>query len=268
MKKLFAVLLCLSVLLCPVFSPAEGEDPFTYDTSWLYLTGYDGTDTELVLPSRYTNAETGKTWTLHAVGEAAFQENAALKAVTLEEGYSAVHRHAFEDCAALERVVLPESLLVVDDYAFARAGITEIAFGAGMSFIGELAFKECAGLSTVLFTGEAPHIEPDAFLGCAEELLFLVPEDRTEEYRRELADALYPDAKIRSSGKPCVPYDHTAPESCFEFDASTGTVISYKGYLERVDVPSSIGGVAVTAIGPRAFCRWSYDDGYMYYLKL
>ena len=47
----------------------------------------------------------------------------------------------------------------------------------------------------------------------------------------------------------------TAPETDFEFDASSGTITGYTGTGGDVEIPSKIGGVAVTSIGDYAFQR-------------
>ena len=45
----------------------------------------------------------------------------------------------------------------------------------------------------------------------------------------------------------------STPESDFEFDELTGTIIRYKGEDSNVEIPSEIEGVPVTTIGDRAF---------------
>ncbi len=45
----------------------------------------------------------------------------------------------------------------------------------------------------------------------------------------------------------------TAPESDFEFDAATGTITKYIGPGGEVEIPGTIGGIAVTGIGESAF---------------
>ena len=45
-----------------------------------------------------------------------------------------------------------------------------------------------------------------------------------------------------------------APESDFTFDPATGTITGYTGTATDVEVPASIGGVPVKAIGDRTFC--------------
>ncbi len=53
-----------------------------------------------------------------------------------------------------------------------------------------------------------------------------------------------------------------SPESDFNFDPATGTITGYIGPGSDVDIPSTIGGITVTAIGDNAFNALVYPNCY------
>jgi len=55
-----------------------------------------------------------------------------------------------------------------------------------------------------------------------------------------------------------------SPESDFEFDPATGTITDYTGPGGNVEIPDTIGGVAVTSIGDSAFCGCISLTGIIY----
>ena len=85
--------------------------------------------------------------------------------------------------------------------------------------------------------------------------MIYVADDQLDAYKAAFADREDVLARIRPSGKSAVVLDWTAPESDFEFDASTGTITAYNGTASRIEIPASIGGVAVRHIGAQAFLQ-------------
>ena len=260
MKK---TLLLLALVLMMVGTTALADEvppgPYTYDMSWLYVTGCEAGETELNFPASFVNPNTGREWEIHAVSEEAFKGRTEIVSVNIPEGYANVQASAFDGCTGLASVTLPQTMIAIDDRAFAGTGLTSVTFGAGLSFVGSSAFAENPGLNMVVFSGALHCIERDAFVNAAADLVFYVPDDLLEQYKAELCHSM-PDAvlDVRGHGSNAVPYDHTTPEDLFDFDASTGTVTAYRGYLERVDIPNEIDGIPVYATNGIT----DTDDGY------
>lgn len=89
---------------------------------------------------------------------------ANLETVTFDEGVTVIGSYAFYDCTVLETVNLPATLQRINSYAFYNAAVTHIDLPIVLSGIGSNAFGYSA-LETVLFTGDPPVINDNAFIG-------------------------------------------------------------------------------------------------------
>ena len=110
-------------------------DPHIYYSSYGYyfydnngktvLLGYDGSDTELLLPSDLNGR-------FYDLSESCFRENTTLKSVEIREGTENIGAVAFENCTSLTTVKLPSTL----------------------KQIGTGAFRGCKAISTVIYNGK------------------------------------------------------------------------------------------------------------------
>ncbi len=74
----------------------------------------------------------------------AFSGCMGLKSVTLPGSLNYISSHAFYFCEALTSITIPASVTEIGDYAFAYAGLKEVAFpGKTMPKMGERVFEEC-----------------------------------------------------------------------------------------------------------------------------
>ena len=77
------------------------------------VTGYNGSSTEVVIPSVYKDKP------VVSVGDA-FMDNAKIKSVTISEGVESLGIFTFRNCSALESLTLPNSLKSIVTGAFAN----------------------------------------------------------------------------------------------------------------------------------------------------
>lgn len=99
---------------------------FFDDGNSVYLLGYLGKDTELVLPETLNGKE-------YDIYRAAFYQNTKLKSVAIAQGTKKIGSVAFSGCSALASVSVPKSIKTVDTDAFKGCDSLKTVFYAGSS---------------------------------------------------------------------------------------------------------------------------------------
>ena len=168
---------------------------------------------------------------LRALGSGAVTQMDGLTQVTLNDGLEYIGAN-FKDCHALTSLTIPSSVRMVDS-----------------------AFGTCENLKEIRFEGECPlFLGTDwCFFMMPADYTIYVPDDQLDAYAQALQNANSAADHIQPSGKNAVIPERENSEAWFTFDASTGTITGYSEYHAYVEIPASIGGVAVTKIGPEAF---------------
>lgn len=247
-NKLFAVLFLLAVLLCTCTAAAAD---YTFDVVDYMVTGYSGAGGKVVMPQEIDG------YPVEGVGSSVFYGNEAITSLTLPSTLLTLGASNVYFMDQLTEVVLPEQLTAIDDYNFYCCPLLEsVIIPSKVTYIGEYCFYSCDSLTEICFEGEAPVMAPACFQYLPEGAVARVPQDQLEAYRA----ALPPEIDVVSSGKDAVKHDYTAPEDAFVFDAESGMIAAYVGFDVRVDIPQTIGGVPVRAIGEEAF----YGHRYVY----
>ncbi len=146
---------------------------------------------------------------------------------------------AFCNCSSLTGVTIPASVTSIGGNAFSWCNsLTGITIGAGVTNIGDSAFAYCWNLTSVLFKGNVPGgVGSDVFAGCDGATVYYLP------------GATGWGATF--GGLPAVlfPFTYTVNPD------NTVTVTGYTGFGGAVTIPSTIGGLPVTAIGASAFAE-------------
>ena len=142
-----------------------------------------------------------------AIGMRAFYGCTALSAVVIPESVTEIGVRAFEDCKSLSSVAIPSSITEIGEYAFWGCNITElshpcltikggvaikdgkaqycasqareIVIPAGVTAIGDAAFRDCEALSSVEIPAGVTYIGFGAFKGCAALASVEIPESVT-----------------------------------------------------------------------------------------
>ena len=99
------------------------------------ISGYEGTDTEIVIPEMISGV------TITGIGPGVFMNNQTITSVTLPETMENIGQNAFRDCANLQTV----------------------SFG-GTKSIGQTAFAGCTALKDVTLPEKVSYVGPNAFL--------------------------------------------------------------------------------------------------------
>jgi len=231
------------------------EPEYDFDTNDYSITTYRGAGGDITVPAEMEGCP------VEMIESAVFYCNKEIRSVVLPETLLAIGSSNFYAADELQSVVLPESLIAIDAFNFFWCPqITEITIPASVCYIGNDCFEDCENLRTIRFLGEVPVMGLCCFEYLPEDAVAYVPDDLVEEYRAALPETL----SVLASGQKAVTVDYTAAEEEFEFDAETGTIIEYLGFATRVDIPATIDGVPVNAIGDEAF----FGNNYMYYVTV
>lgn len=257
MKRILCILMALLALAWGFAALAEGVS-WEFDTYNYELEGYSGTVSELVIPAKIEGC------TVDIIGLNVLQSAQGVTAITLPETVRQIENGAISFCEDLTSLTLNEGLVVVgDNVVICNDMLAEVRIPASVCYIGERSFYNCMNLEKVVFEGECPVILADAFTSLAEDVVFVIPDDRMDEYAQAFARLdLYPD--LQASGSVAKQVDYSCSPEQFVFDPDNGMIVSYEGYDVRVDVPADIDGVPVRGIAAQAFA----DKPYLCYVTL
>lgn len=251
-KKLLVTMLIMLGLAVPGMA---SEEDFVFDDYEYMLTQYAGSGGDVVIPDELLGCP------VEGIASSVFYGNTDITSLQLPQPLLALGNSCIYSNENLTEVTIPEALIVIDDYNFYSCPqIAEVVIPEKVSFIGTYSFAFCDNLRSVTFEGEVPYIGSECFTGLAEDVVFYVPDDRVEEYAAVLPEG----AEICPSGNLVEVCDFVEADDMFEFDAETGTITGYYGYGTRVDIPETIGGVPVTAIGESVF----ESHHYLYYVTI
>ncbi len=167
MRRIFAMLLCLLLLLSAVPFRAEaagyeeeGDFLYTVSNGQAQLRLYQGNDKIVEVPAELGGCPVARIDTYAFKGSSAEE-------VILPEGISDIGARAFEDCASLKKINLPEGLLDIGMEAFLRcSALEELVFPSTLRSVGMSAFQKCASLEEAVLPEGLLYLQSGAFLGC------------------------------------------------------------------------------------------------------
>ena len=90
----------------------------------------------------------------------------ALKKVILGDGVTAIPGYLFHEMADLTEIQLPAGVTFIGNYAFRSSGLKSIVIPATATSIGTYVFADCTALETVYIPETLTSIGNDAFLNC------------------------------------------------------------------------------------------------------
>ena len=172
-KRILGALLALCVLtsLMPMAAFAAEDPSVVYDYRFvtedtIEIMGYNGTETDLVIPSQINGYTVVGIGDLDLLGD----DTDTVESVVVPDTVKYIETFAYYPNTAyyvssLTKVTLPEGLETIGDNAFASApGLSEINLPSTLKSIGERAFKDCKVDNFTIPAG-VEYIGANAFLG-------------------------------------------------------------------------------------------------------
>ena len=148
--------------------PGTGEvsaEDFRYtelEDGTLEITGYYGSDTEIVIPAEID----GKTVT--SIGYRTFYGCSSLTSIEIPSGVTSIGYSAFSGCSSLTSIEIPSGVTSIGDGAFYGCrGLTSIELPAGIAYIGDDMFFDCSRLTSIELSSGITSIGKNAFWGCS-----------------------------------------------------------------------------------------------------
>ena len=162
--KALSLILCLTIILSGFSVFAESstiEGGFSYSEIGVgacSITGYTGTSTALVMPSKLGGLS------VVAIADGAFKSNTNLVSVAIPNYVKVIGSNAFAGCTSLVSVMLTEGVQAINASAFSGCtSLMSITIPSSTKSVGAQAFADCTLLSTVNILSADTAIDVSAF---------------------------------------------------------------------------------------------------------
>ena len=132
---------------------------YFYPTTGM-ITGYVGTDTVVVIPSKINGI------TVETIGHTAFRYS-SVTSVTIPDSVTSIPDAAFVNCSELTNISIPNSVTYIGLSAFSSCtSLKSITLPSSLSSISEALFFDCSQLTTIQIPDSVSSIQAYAFYTC------------------------------------------------------------------------------------------------------
>lgn len=139
---------------------AAATNKFFFDPTTGMITGYNGTDTVVVIPSKINGI------TVETIGHTAFRYS-SVTSVTIPDSVTSIHDSAFAYCSSLTNISIPNSVTAIGSFAFEGCTKLEsITLPSSLLTISEFLFYDCSQLTTIHIPDSVSSIRTYAFYNC------------------------------------------------------------------------------------------------------
>ncbi|MDR3593350.1 leucine-rich repeat protein, partial [Clostridium sp.] len=147
------------------------DSDFKFDTNTGTITGYNGSETEVAIPSEINGVN------VKGIGNYAFYNCGSLTSITIPNNVTSIGNYAFCNCSNLTSITIPNSVTSITipndvtsigDYAFCNCGsLTSITIPNNVTSIGNYAFCNCGSLTSIIIPNNVTSIGNYAFCNCS-----------------------------------------------------------------------------------------------------
>lgn len=139
---------------------AAATNKFFFDPTTGMITGYNGTDTVVVIPSKING------FTVETIGHTAFRYS-SVTSVTIPDSVTFISDSAFAYCSSLTNISIPNSVTAIGSFAFEGCTKLEsITLPSSLLTISEFLFYDCSQLTTIHIPDSVSSIRQYAFYNC------------------------------------------------------------------------------------------------------
>lgn len=233
MKKILSVFLVIcmvSCLFCGIDVFADTNPEFVFNKvsgSEVYLTGYNGDDEIVEIPSEYEGIP------VTTISYRAFAHQLGMKKVIIPDSVKEIGEYAFQDCPALEEVIFSDNL----------------------QRIGNRAFFDCKKLKTVNLPSKIIEIDEYA-LGYFEDFksgeIFSI-DLKINGYTNSAAEEYARDNSFTFVSVGVAPLYLYEVEETYGDEQPRARITKYLGAQKNVVIPSEIDGYLIVGIWRDAF---------------
>ena len=245
-KRILWMLLALAILLCATAALAE-EPQWSYDSSNMILEPEGELSGDVVVPTEVDG------YAVNAIKYNAFNSNNEITSLTMPDTLRAIQSGAISWMDGLTSVTLNEGLEYIGSNFQNCNALTSLTIPASVRIV-DGAIGSCENLKEIYFEGACPlFLNTDwCFDWLSEDYVIYVPDDQLDAYAAALAEVNGAAEHLQPSGKNAVLPEETG-EDWFTFDPATGAITGYREYHAWLEIPATIGGVAVKSIDAEAF---------------
>ena len=245
-KRILWMLLALALLLCATAALAE-EPQWSYDSGNMYVMPEGALSGDVAVPAEVDG------YAVNAIKYSAFNSNNEITSLTMPDTLRAIQSGAISWMDGLTSVTLNEGLEYIGSNFQNCNALTSLTIPASVRIV-DGAIGSCENLKEIYFEGACPlFLNTDwCFDWLSDDYVIYVPDDQLDAYAAALAEVNGAAEHLQPSGKNAVLPEETG-EDWFTFDPATGAITGYREYHAWLEIPATIGGVAVKSIDAEAF---------------
>ncbi len=218
------------------------------------ITGYKGSDTEIVIPSQLGGHS------VTSIGNNAFVGCVGLTGITIPDSITSIGNCAFTGCRGLTGITIPDSVTSIGVSSFAECtGLTSITIPDSVTAIENNAFGNCSSLTSITIPESVTYISNDLFYNCSSLTSITIPDSITSigDYAfwncRGLTSIAIPNSVTSIGDGAFRQCQNLTNINIPEYISSVGNLVFYQcNSLTDITIPDS-----VISIGDNAFseCR-------------
>ena len=186
----------LGMTLYAKFTVATSGLEFSYIYNGVRVTGYNGTDSDIIIPSYHNGFVTSiGRWafdgcsslesiviptSVTSIGDIAFGGCSSLASIGIPSSVTSIGSSAFSDCSSLASIVIPSSVTSINNGTFDGCdSLVSIVIPSSVTSIGSIAFSGCSSLTSIVIPSSVTSIGDGAFYDCSSLTSIVIPSSVT-----------------------------------------------------------------------------------------